>query len=193
MTGEGGLMKTKDILNAASCENKGILSKLGFYNEKGEKYYLSIAVKNVIKKCLESGDSTNIREMLSEELKYASFLFDMTKSETVEFYYRYIVRFMRWVDENVISYKVSPIGTVTIGGIDILVAADFIFSTAEGTFTVKIKTSSPTLSPNGRSAKTRIDCNLEVFLLAKLGETIIPMSKNAVHGGFFHLKSKDDS
>lgn len=189
-----GELKTLEI-----CEKRYQLDKIGIVTEKNKHYYMSIAIKEVLKEILllDSKDLelairlNKVYEKLDELIDDGLFL-PLAKGEELKILSEQVERYIRYIKGLGIKVLAKDVvQDVNINGKLITVSADFVYEHSNGVIeVVKIKRTPPKLSYRARKFENMPKNNIELYLLQSMGEHLY--TNKPVTASFHHLAGKDD-
>lgn len=191
-------MKMTELITLEQCGKRYQFDKLGIITSKGKSYYMSIAMKEVIKKLLllspvEYEDFVRTNKVFTElnSLLSDNLFVPLAKEEEITILASQIIRYTNYIKAvggTIISKDI--VQDINIGGKLITVSADMIIQHAKGIEIVKIKRKEPKLSYAARTFSNIPKNSIELYLLQTLGEHLYP--GKAVMASFHHLTAKND-
>jgi superfamily I DNA/RNA helicase len=186
-------VSASQLLSIDSCKVKGYFEQLNLNYTKGKSYFISVALKELLKEIdFTSFDVSDIQTKLDALLEDRLFFSKQTKKEELSLLTQQLVRYFEY--EKSLGRKILQRGVVEeveVQDFTITVTADFIFENEDSIEVVKIKKSEPKLSYKGRKFETRPSNSIELYLLFLLGNKLYKGKK--IVASLYHLKSKDDT
>lgn len=189
------MLRVRNLIDKEKCLFSGIFQEQKLEGKKNKNYYMSIAIKNLIKQVnLEQWvDRKVIEEVILESLDDEMFSLSTEKKYDVNLFVEQIVRYAQWELKNNYSILQKNLDqVVAVKDVRIQVSADFIFEDNKGNVLVtKIHRKKPTITPRGRKNDTDPNKSIELYMLQRLGEQLYP-NKNVIPR-IVYLASKSDN
>lgn len=190
-------IKGSDLITLQKCEKMYQLDKF-MVTEKNKYYYISIAIKEVIKEILPLNNKdfelaikdSIIEKRLNELLPDKAFL-PLVKEETIKELVEQLKRYLKYIKSN--NYRVIRTDItqdIKFNGELITVSADFIFKNNNSYEIVKTKRKAPELSYRAIKEENKPQNNIELYLLYLLGKHLYPNEN--ISASFHHMAGKGD-
>lgn len=187
-------MTVRNLVEKEKCIKKGIFEEQNIKGKKEKNYYISIAIKKLVKQLnLDNWtDEVAVNDVLKECLNKDLFLLSMENKCDVGLFVNQIIRYAQFELKNNYSILQKNIKqVVSIGDVRVHVSADFVFEDSQGDLLItKIHRKKPIITKRGRKNDTDPSKSIELYMLQMLGKQLYPNRR--VIPRIVYLASKSD-